>query len=111
MKWEIRRVYYYLVSLVTFIMLLIGAFAFIMVMLELIIPGPPPDPCLEALHMGVREAAAFTPERCQELQGIEWERRRVMQVRGLIANLLFLGLVGPAYFFHWRQARRSESAG
>lgn len=108
MKWEVRRLYFYVVSLVTLVMLLFGTWAMVMGLLEVLMPGPPPDPCLEAMKMGVKEITTLTAERCQELQVLEVERRRIMQIRGLIANVVFLGLVGPAYLHHWRQAKRSE---
>ncbi|HYG60531.1 MAG TPA: hypothetical protein VD902_20860 [Symbiobacteriaceae bacterium] len=108
MKWETRKVYLYLVSLITFIMLLVGSWTFIVGVLNVVFPGPPPDPCLEALRAPDQDAEALTPDKCEELRIYTREQFRVERTRMLITNGLFLIIVGPAYVYHWRQARRSE---
>ncbi|MFZ5814311.1 MAG: hypothetical protein ACOY93_03295 [Bacillota bacterium] len=108
MRWEVRKVYLYLVSLVTFIMLLMGIWTFIVGMIDLVYPGPAPDPCLEALQEPERGVIDLDEAKCAELKAHAVRQREVQRIKEIITSALFVVIVAPAYLYHWRQARRSE---
>lgn len=109
MKWEPRKVYLYLVSLVTFIMVLIGSWQLVDTLVEIALPEPEISyPCPERPAPDSNSDAEKEKERCEAEQKRAQASRAVWQKRRLIQNGLFLAIVVPAYLYHWRAARKAE---
>lgn len=107
MKWEPRKVYLYLVSLVTFIMVLIGTWQLVDTLVEMALPTNDAMPCHMVREPMPDERPKPAPD-CQEERRRHEENQRIWRMRRLAQNGLFLVVVVPAYLYHWRQARKLE---
>lgn len=107
MKWSLRKAYLYLVSLVTFIMSLVGFWNLASNAVDLIWPAPSYWTCTPAAEKD-GEIDEDALRRCEE-QRLEEERRQaVYRQQGLAKSAIFLLIVVPAYLYHWKQANRVE---
>lgn len=106
MKWELKKVYLYLVSLITFIMCLVGAWNLISSALDLLYPAPVYSACVK--DPTSKEGIALDPAACEQQQRDEQARQLAYRKISVAKNSIFLVIVVPAYWYHWRQARQSE---
>jgi len=104
-KWSLRKAYLYLVSLVTFIMSLVGFWNLANNAVDLIWPAPTYWVCTPTEGKELPEA---DPQRCEEQRQLEEQRQRTLRLQGLAKSALFLVIVFPAYLYHWKEANRSE---
>lgn len=105
MKWSLRRVYLYLVSLITFIMVLVGFWNLASNAVDLIWPSPVYWVCTPT-----EEGLPEKTQQCEEERQQEEERQRIYNLQGLAKSALFLVIVLPAYLYHWREANRTEGS-
>ncbi|HEY3368408.1 MAG TPA: hypothetical protein VGK74_25420 [Symbiobacteriaceae bacterium] len=105
MRWEPRKVYLYLVSLVTFIMTLFGVWNLINAGIDIAYPPRAYNPCIETR---AKDVPTPDPAQCEQIRQNQAAQMRANSVRSFIHSGAFLILVVPAYVYHWRLARRSE---
>lgn len=106
MKWELKKVYLYLVSLITFIMCLVGSWNLVNSALDLLYPAPVYNSCLK--DPAVKEGATIDPATCEKQQRDQEAWQLANRKISVAKNSIFLVIVVPAYWYHWRQARRAE---
>jgi hypothetical protein len=112
---DIRRTYFYLVCLVTLIILIIGGAQIVNRGLDLLLPPEPYRPLAHELAGPRGEAmdslALIEAERRSELE-VERQRRdqRRNAIRGLIGSIALVLIAAPIYWYHWRSIRREEPA-
>jgi hypothetical protein len=112
MRWEPKKVYLYLVSLVTFIMLLVGSWNLVNTIVEIAFPVDdhyvcPPHAGKDG---GRTEPTEEDKQRCEEERERHKRNQQGWTKRRLIQNSLFLVIVVPAYLYHWRAARRADQS-
>jgi len=112
MAWDVRRTYYYLVCLVTLLMVIIGSVQAVQRGLELALPVPDVyAPSVEDLEFRYQAREGDVPSR-SDLRAqaeAERERHRVAEhrrtLRGLLGSLALIGIAAPVYWLHWRRVR------
>ncbi|MEW6446853.1 MAG: hypothetical protein AB1426_01980 [Bacillota bacterium] len=120
--WDVRRVYLYLVCLVTLIMVIMGTVLAIRGAVNLLYPYQqiyPNTPYYEAKMRLQREQGVSEQEYRQQLKELEQqivrERRqseineRRSRIRGLISDCALIAVALPIFAYHWRKIQRSES--
>lgn len=106
MKWSLRKAYLYVVSLVTFIMSLVGFWNLASNAVDLIWPAPSYWTCAPADGKEALDEQAL--RTCEEQQQLEERRQAIYRQQGLAKSAIFLVIVVPAYVYHWKQATRAE---
>lgn len=106
MKWSLRKAYLYVVSLVTFIMSLVGFWNLASNAVDLIWPAPSYWDC--AVIEGKETTDDMDLQICEEQRQIEERRQTIYRQQGLAKSALFLVIVVPAYLYHWKKANRVE---
>ena len=117
MKYTLREIYYYLVSFVTLMMVIIGTYQLVNATISLFEPGLSYAPRLESrmeLELRARErfpdatASEITQIAEEEIQAREVEQRaqqRYWRWRRLAESLAFIAIAFPIYRYHWRKVR------
>lgn len=106
-----RQIYFYLVCLITLVMIIIGTVQIVNRTIDLVIPPEPYRPVVEypARAPGDEEITGPTREEREANAMREEERQRRENrrnaIRGMIGNLTLLGLAIPIYWVHWRRIR------
>lgn len=106
-----RQIYFYLVCLITLVMIIIGTVQIVNRTIDLVIPPEPYRPVVEypARVPGDEEITGPTREEREANAMREEERQRRENrrsaIRGIIGNLTLLGLAIPIYWVHWRRIR------
>jgi hypothetical protein len=117
-KWDLEHVYFYLVSFIALILIIIGAvnitqtaIAYITPVHEEFNPFTPRGPSAD-LAMWEEE---FGPELMEEerdrFETISRENYTRRLIRDLIGGLAFVIIALPVYLYHWRKIPRLESEG
>ncbi|MCL6557379.1 MAG: hypothetical protein K6U74_01010 [Firmicutes bacterium] len=121
-EWDVRRVYLYLVCLVTLMMVIMGTVMTIRGVVDFIYPYErtyTPKPYYEAKTRLQREPGISDEQYRQQLkemeQQIAQERRaneineKRNRVRNLINNFALIAVALPIFTYHWRKIRQFES--
>lgn len=116
MALDTRRLYYYLVCLITLVMVIVGGVQVVNRTLDLIMPPEPYRPTpYEISERAQRGTEEVDPARREELEAqaeraAERQRRDMRRgaLRGLIGSLALIGIAGPIYLYHWRKVRVME---
>ena len=120
MKFSLREVYYYLVSFVTLMMVIIGLYQLVNAGIGLFEPLPPYAERLESrTELELRSKERFpqaTDEQIARLVDEELAARRhevearqnYWRWRRLIESLAFIAIAFPIYRYHWRLVREYE---
>lgn len=118
MKWTIRKTYLYLISLITFIMSIVGFWTLTSNAVELLWPVPSYRlPCETLITLDYWDKELSEAERQAELARCEADadldeaRQLAYRRQGLAKSFLFLLIVVPSFVYHWRQANRAEAEG
>lgn len=106
MKWEPKKVYLYLVSLVTFIMVLVGSYQLVSTVVDLALPTEDYWSC--AKEPTPTATSEQDQQRCEEDRRRNEANQQIYKKRSLIQNSIFLVITVPAYLYHWRAARKTE---
>lgn len=112
---DIRRTYYYLVCLITLVILIIGASQIVNRGLDLLLPPEPYRPMSHEMA-GPRGEPLDSPARVEAerrtAEDMERQRReqRRHAIRSLIGSIALVLIAGPIYWYHWRGIRREEPA-
>ena len=105
--WSPRRVYLYLVSLITLVMMIVAAVSLARAVVELVYPEPGFVYPVRVLVPGESPAAPEVDEK--QLQEQREAQRRSAQRRAvisLVGNATMLLVAGPLYRYHWRKIEK-----
>lgn len=112
-KWDIEHVYFYLVSFITLILMIVGAINLTRTAIASLTPTVYEDDrfTFEQQNLELWENK-FGPElveretsRHQEISRINYKRSLV---RDLVSSLAFIVIALPIYLYHWRKIPRLE---
>ncbi|MHB8171777.1 MAG: hypothetical protein ACYDG6_09560 [Thermincolia bacterium] len=111
-SWDIRRIYLYLVSFATLMMLIVGTVQVIDAGVEFIYP----DPNVGVTPYYEKEMAknnpTLTKEEIQKIQAEEKQRaiasQKYWQVKRLITSFSLILVAFPVYLYHWRKIQKVE---
>ena len=116
-NWDIRRIYLYLVSFATLMMMIIGTVQFLQGVVNLAYPNPQPGPMISEVKMSYSDAVKNNPKLTEaDIQKqVEEERvqaaksQRYYEIRAMISSLVMFVVALPVYFYHWRKIQRTEA--
>lgn len=116
-NWDIRRIYLYLVSFATLMMMVFGTVQFLQGIVNIIYPNPEPGPIISDTKFRYSEAVKNNPEitedevkkQIAEEQAQAVRSQRYYETRSMINNLLLFLVALPVYLYHWRKIQKSES--
>ena len=111
-SWDIRRIYLYLVSFATLMMLIIGTVQVIDAGVEFVYP----DPNIGVTPYYEKELAlkdsTLTKEEIQKIRVEEKERaiksQKYWQIKRLITSFSLILVAFPVYLYHWRKIQKAE---
>jgi len=113
-NWDIRRIYLYLVSFATLMMLIIGTVQIIDAAVDFIYPDPnsgaPPYYEMKARYKDANQD--LTKEELQKL--MEEERQRAIKsqkyyrIKRLVTSTSLIVVALPVYLYHWRKIQKAE---
>ena len=117
-KWDLEHVYFYLVSFIALILIIIGAvnltqtaIAYVTPVYEDYNPFARPGPDQEFTqweeHFGP-ELMEQERVRFEEKNRVNYHRRLL---RDMISGLAFIGIALPVYLYHWRKIPGLEKNG
>jgi len=114
--WDIRRVYFYLVSFTTLIMIIVGTSMFIRSLVDVVMPPPLYKPTIVDYKMRVsdlQKGSQLTKAEAEKMVQEEYTRQEIEQKRGRIRSLLnsisLLVVATPIYLYHWRWVVKTET--
>jgi len=106
--WSPRRVYLYLVSLITLVMMIVATVSLARAVVELVYPEPGVEYPVRLAVPGESPVAPEVDEReLQRQREIQerWAQRRA--VISLVGNATMLLVAGPLYRYHWRKIEKA----
>lgn len=109
---DIRRLYLYVVSFATLLMVIFSGVKLVRTALELALPPvPPPVPYIEPVPAG--EPQRVPPEELkrrteEEARRSRLETRRYTTIQ-MVESATMILIAMPLYLYHWRLARRDEA--
>lgn len=109
-SWDIRRVYLYLVSFATLMMMVVGTVFMFQGVVNLAFPNPQAEYELK-MQRPVPEKSGITlrdeeiKEEARQMQA----QQRYYQIRQIIDSLIAILIALPVYLYHWRKIQRSEA--
>lgn len=108
-KWDIRRIYLYLVSFATLMMMIMGTVQFLQGIVNLTYPNPGPTYYEIEMKYGPRDNVNKpTPAELKERAEADKAQQRYHETRSMINNLILLLVALPVYLYHWRKIQASE---
>jgi hypothetical protein len=115
--WDIRRIYLYLVSFATLMMMIISTVQVFQGIFNIVYPNPEPGPYISDIRMRYQEAIKTNSKITEaEIKSqVETERAqnlkndRYYRVKSVIDNIIFFGVALPVYLYHWKKIQGSES--
>lgn len=117
LKWDLEHVYFYLVSFVALILIIIGAVTLTQTAIAYVTPvyedygpysrvSPSPDLTRWEEHFG---SELMEAERVR-YETIAAENNARALIRDLVRGLAFIAVALPVYLYHWRKIPKLESA-
>jgi hypothetical protein len=107
LRWDIQHVYFYLVSFIAMILLIIGAVNLTQTAIAYLTPVPE-DYKYMFDEAGMKDwEKAFGPAMVQQererFEAIAQENNQRMLLRELIGALAYIIIALPVYLYHWRK--------
>lgn len=116
-KWDLEHVYFYLVSFVSLILIIIGAVTLTQTAIAYATPmydsyGPygPISPTQEYVDWEKKFGREFVEGELERYEMIMKENYRRQLIRDLVRGLSFIAIAMPVYFYHWRKIPKLELA-
>lgn len=111
--WDIRRIYLYLVSFATLMMLIIGTVQIINALVDFAVPPPKAYPLKIERVKELSNNTKLTKEEIEK-QAAEEEARqeadqRHWRIKRLIESLALVAVALPTYLYHWRKIQKAEA--
>ncbi len=114
-KWDIEHVYFYLVSFVALILIIIGAvnltqtaIAFFTPVYEDYSPFSPAWPNPDITRWEEKFGQEFIEAEKERFDKIALENYNRSLIRDMIRGLAFISISLPVYFYHWRKIQKLE---
>lgn len=120
MRWSVRSVYFYLVSLIMLLTVVFGSVALVNAVIDLFEPGydsyyrGPVDPSREAYlraelartypELSEEEIRQMAAEQLQEEMRLGLQRETYWRIRRLVQSAMLILVAFPVYRYHWRRA-------
>lgn len=116
-SWDIRRIYLYLVSFATLMMMIVGTVQFLQGVVNIAYPNPEPGPGYADVKMRYSDAAKNNPQiteaeinkQIAEEQAQAAKSQRYYEIRSMIGSLMMFLVALPVYLYHWRKIQKSET--
>jgi hypothetical protein len=116
-KWDLEHVYFYLVSFVSLILIIIGAVTLTQTAISYVTPvygdyGPygPIGRGQETEQWEERFGTEFVEAEMERYDLIMKENYGRQLVRDLVRGISFIIIALPVYFYHWRKIPQLEAA-
>lgn len=108
-NWDIRRIYLYLVSFATLMMMIVGTVQFLQGVINVVYPDPGNYPDVKLRYADMAKSDPKITEADVKKQ-VELERaqRRYWDIRNMINSLIMIGVALPVYMYHWRKIQQTE---
>lgn len=108
-KWDIRKIYLYLVSFATLMMMIFGTVQFLQGIVNLSFPNPGNTYYELEMKYGPNDKADKpSPAELKERAEAEKAQQRYYEIRSMINSLILLLVALPVYLYHWRKIQSSE---
>lgn len=108
-NWDIRRIYLYLVSFATLMMMIFGTVTFFQRVVNLAMPNPDVYYTPAKMAPPEGETVKQSEEEIKKQNEQEKERQRLYAIRDMINSLILVGVALPVYLYHWRKIQRAEA--
>ena len=103
--WSPRRIYLYLVCLITLVMMIVAAVSLARAVVELAYPEPGVYPMRMPSPVGV-EVPEIDEKQLQEQREAQRRSAQRRAVLNLVGNATMLLVAGPLYAYHWRKIEK-----
>lgn len=114
LRWDIQHVYFYLVSFVAMILLIIGAVNLTQTAIAYLTPVPEDYNYMfdEASIKDWKEefGSALVQQEKDRFESISRENNRRNLLRELIGSLAYIIIALPVYLYHWRKIPQIQEA-
>jgi len=117
-KWDLERVYFYLVSFIALILIIIGAVTLAQAGIAFIAPvyddyGPfaQPAPYMEQADWEKEFGPELIEEEKARYEAINRENYYRSLLRDAVRGLVFIAVALPVYLYHWRKIPGLEENG
>lgn len=115
--WDIRRIYLYLVSFATLMMMVVSTVQILQGVVNVAYPNPQPGPFYSEVKARYSDAVKNDPKitEAEIKKQIDEERaqaqsnQRYYDIRSLINNVVMFVVALPVYLYHWRKIQRAEA--
>jgi predicted permease len=112
LRWDIQHVFFYLVSFVAMILLIVGAVKLTQTAIEFLTPVPEEYKYMfddAAMQDWVeRFGPALVQQEKDRFEAIARENNRRILLRNLIGALAYVTIALPVYLYHWRKIPHLE---
>ncbi len=108
-NWDIRRIYLYLVSFATLMMMIFGTVTVLQRGVNLVMPNPDVYYTPVKIAPPEGEKVIQSEEEIKKQNEQEKERQRLYAIRDMINSLILVGVALPVYLYHWRKIQRAEA--
>ncbi len=109
-NWDIRRIYLYLVSFATLMMMIVGTVQVLQGVINLAYPEPGPSSYeMRMKYPDPQQTPKLSEAEIQAQAEQEQARQHYYQIRTIINNFVLLIVALPVYLYHWRKIQRSET--
>lgn len=116
-KWDLEHVYFYLVSFIALILIIIGAVNLTQTAIAYITPvyedyGPysQPVPTQELIQWEEKFGPELIAKEKERYDTIAKENYRRSLIRDLVGGVSFIIIALPVYLYHWRKIPKLEAA-
>jgi len=118
-KWDLEHVYFYLVSFISLILIIVGAVTITQTVIAYLTPGydyyspfvPAPERVSSEISMWEEKFGSDFIEqeriRFEEVNRVNYSRQLA---RDLVRGFAFIIIALPVYLYHWRKIPQLESA-
>lgn len=102
-RWPLRKIYLYLVCLITLIMVIVGIASAVRAAVEIIYPDPgyygevPLDEDGEPM---------YSEQEWVKEQELQRKSERRYAIISLVGSLSYVVVAGPVYLYHWRKIEK-----
>ncbi|MDW7740572.1 MAG: hypothetical protein SCJ97_11055 [Bacillota bacterium] len=115
LKWDLEHVYFYLVSFVSLILIIVGAvtitqtaIAYVTPIYEEYSPYAIREPNPDLTRWEEKFGPEFIEQEKERFDAISRENTQRRLIRDLIRGIAFIGIALPVYLYHWRKIPRLE---
>ena len=115
-NWDLEHVYFYLVSFVSLILIIIGAvtitqtaIAYVTPIQEEYSPYTMRSPNPDLVQWEERFGTEFVEQERERFEMISKENTNRRLLRDLVRGIAFIAVALPVYLYHWRKIPKLES--